>query len=111
MEAGDDSSVSEYLHDFVAAAPETIAALRQSLEEGSFDEVSRLAHNLKGSSLFLGIDALAGMADRLELASERHDPNEVASVLSQIQAKIAEIVSILQSSTSPPPNDDLPGSP
>ena len=111
LEAGDDSSVSEYLHDFVAAAPETIAALRQSLEEGSFDEVSRLAHNLKGSSLFLGIDALAGMADRLELASERHDPNEVASVLSQIQAKIAEIVSILQSSTSPPPNDDLPGSP
>ncbi|MFP6606406.1 MAG: Hpt domain-containing protein, partial [Myxococcota bacterium] len=107
----DDSTVSEYLEDFIAAAPETLAALRQSLDERTFDEIYRLAHNLKGSSLFLGIDTLTEMARRLELASEQCDPSEAASVLSQIQAKIAEIgeiVSTLRPPTSSPASDDRP---
>ena len=111
LEVGDDSTVSEYLEDFIAAAPETLAALRQSLDERTFDEIYRLAHNLKGSSLFLGIDTLTEMARRLELASEQCDPSEAASVLSQIQAKIAEIgeiVSTLRPPTSSPASDDRP---
>ena len=111
LEVGADSTVSEYLEDFIAAAPETLAALRQSLDERTFGEIYRLAHNLKGSSLFLGIDTLTEMARRLELASERCDPSEAASVLSQIQAKIAEIgeiVSTLRPPTSSPASDDRP---
>ncbi|NQZ96545.1 MAG: Hpt domain-containing protein [Myxococcales bacterium] len=58
----------------MAAALDTIAALRQSLDRADFDEISRQVHNLKGSSLFLGIDALTGMARLLELAAQRKAP-------------------------------------
>ncbi|MEE2674783.1 MAG: ATP-binding protein [Myxococcota bacterium] len=105
MEAGDDSSVGEYLDDFVTAAPEMIAAMERSLDSESFDEVSRLAHNLKGNSLFLGIEPLAVTAHRLERAADQCDPSEAASALTQIRAEIDHVLSILQAPASPPSNE------
>lgn len=99
----------EYLQEFLAAAPDTIAALRQSLDRADFDEISRQVHNLTGSSLFLGIDALTGMARLLELAAQRKDPRGVAANLAQLEAQIALIVASLQTSTPSPSNDNLPG--
>jgi CheY-like chemotaxis protein len=110
LEVGDSSKVIAFLHDFVAAAPDTIARLWQSLDRGDFDEVSRQAHNLKGSSLFLGIDALSAMAHQLERAAQQHHANDVASALSRIKALIAQVVASLPTSTASPPNDDLRGS-
>jgi HPt (histidine-containing phosphotransfer) domain-containing protein len=110
METGDDSSVIEYLHDFLSMVPDTLAALRQSLGQGSFDEISRHAHNLKGSSLFLGLDRLTGMARRLELAAHQCDPSGVSTVLAQVKIEITKIAATLQTSTPPPPSDDLRGS-
>ena len=91
----------------MAAALDTIAALRQSLDRADFDEISRQVHNLKGSSLFLGIDALTGMARLLELAAQRKDPRGVAANLAQLEALIALIVASLQTSTPSPQNDNL----
>ena len=110
METGDDSSVIEYLHDFLSMVPDTLAALRQSLGQESFDEISRHAHNLKGSSLFLGLDRLTAMARRLELAAHQCDPSGVSTVLAQVKIEITKIAATLQTSTPPPPSDDLRGS-
>ena len=93
----------------MAAALDTIAALRQSLDRADFDEISRQVHNLKGSSLFLGIDALTGMARLLELAAQRKDPRGVAANLAQLEAQIALIVASLQTSPPSPSNATLPG--
>ena len=105
MEAGDDSTLGEYLDDFIAAAPEMIAAMERALDAETFDEVSRLAHNLKGNSLFLGIETLAGKAHRLERAANQCDPSEAAAALTQIRAEIDHVISILQAPASPPSNE------
>ena len=91
----------------MAAALDTLAALRQSLDRADFDEISRQVHNLAGSSLFLGIDALTGMARLLELAAQRKDPRDVAAKLAQLEAQIALIVARLQTPTPSPSNANL----
>jgi signal transduction histidine kinase/CheY-like chemotaxis protein len=110
MEAGDSSVLFEYLQEFVAAAPDAIAALRQALRREDFDEISRQAHNLKGNSLFLGIDALTRIAHRLELAAQKQDLAGAADELTRVGAELAQIVASLQTPTASPSNDDLQGS-
>ncbi len=110
MEAGDGSELIEYLQEFVAAAPDAIAALRQALRREDFDEISRQAHKLKGNSLFLGIDALTRIANRLELAAKKQDLPGAAAELTRVGAEFAQIVAILQTPTASPSNDDLRGS-
>jgi HPt (histidine-containing phosphotransfer) domain-containing protein len=110
MEAGDSSVLFEYLQEFVAAAPDAIAALRQALRREDFDEISRQAHNLKGNSLFLGIDALTRIAHRLELAAQKQDLPGAADELTRVGAELAQIVASLQTPTASPSNDDLQGS-
>ena len=110
MEAGDGSELIEYLQEFVAAAPDAIAALRQALRREDFDEISRQAHKLKGNSLFLGIDALTRIAHRLELAAQEQDLPGAAAELTRIRAELAQIVATLQTPTASPSNDDLRGS-
>lgn len=110
METGDDSGLIESLHDFVSMVPDTLAALRHSLGQENFDEISRHAHNLKGSSLFLGLERLTAIARRLELAAHRCDPSGVSAVLAQVQIEITKIEATLQTLTPLPPSDALRGS-
>lgn len=110
LEIGDTSRAIEFLRDFVAAAPATIAKLRQSLDREDFEEVSRQAHSLRGSSLFLGIDALNDLTVRLEEVAERQNAGDVAGVLSRIKALVIQIEASIQTSTASPTNEDPRGS-
>jgi signal transduction histidine kinase/CheY-like chemotaxis protein/HPt (histidine-containing phosphotransfer) domain-containing protein len=109
LETEDDSPLLEYLNDFLTLAPDTLTCIGQALERGSFDEVSRHAHNLKGSSLFLSLDTLTSSSEQLESAAQQRDAKEVTALLSRIQGEINEIARTLELSPPSFQNEDHVG--
>ena len=110
LETGDSSRAIEFLQDFLAAAPATIARFRTSLDKEDFEEVSRQAHSLRGSSLFLGIDPLNDLTQQLEENAQRRDAKDAASVLVQIEELVAEILASFRTPTASTTKEDPRGS-
>jgi len=90
------SGLVESLGDFVEEAPATLAALNQALDVRRFTEVGRLAHNLKGSALFLGLDTLTALATQLEETSEGNDTQGVHDSLTRVNAEVSRVVATLE---------------
>lgn len=61
---GDD--IYELFADFLEQAPQEIAQLHTVFGKNNFEELSRVAHSLKGSSGNLGIAALSDLCANLE---------------------------------------------
>ena len=77
---GDD--INELFNDFLLQAPQEISQLQTLFQSNNLDELSRVAHSLKGSSGNLGVAALSNACIKLE-----HDARDgaTASVASHIQ--------------------------
>ena len=86
----------ESLGDFVTTVPEALAALHQALDGRHFTEASRLAHNLKGASLFLGFDTLTALATGLEESSEQEDTQKSTQLFAEVNAEVARVVATLE---------------
>ena len=63
---GDSESYRELLADFVQELPEKIRLIHKSWEAGNMEEVSRVAHNLRGVGANLGATQISNLAKRLE---------------------------------------------
>jgi CheY-like chemotaxis protein/HPt (histidine-containing phosphotransfer) domain-containing protein len=63
---GEPDLAVEVIELFLEDAPERISALRDSLSQGDFPTVTRIAHTLKGSAGHLGAKLLATLCARIE---------------------------------------------
>jgi CheY-like chemotaxis protein/HPt (histidine-containing phosphotransfer) domain-containing protein len=68
---GDVEFVAELIGQFVADAPELVAAARAGLEAGDAAEVRRAAHTLKSNAATFGAHGLAESSRDLEEAAKR----------------------------------------
>jgi signal transduction histidine kinase/DNA-binding response OmpR family regulator len=73
---GDAEFVAELISQFLADAPELVAAASASLETGAADEVRRAAHTLKSTAATFGAQTLAARSRELEEAAKRGDLSE-----------------------------------
>lgn len=63
---GDDPDLGDLVHDFVAAMPERIAAIRAAIHSQDLSAVQRLLHQLKGACGSYGFPQLTYEAGQYE---------------------------------------------
>ena len=65
-ELGGDEFLGEVIDAFLADAPELVATLRRSLDDGGAEELRRAAHTLKSNGATLGAEEFAELCRTLE---------------------------------------------
>jgi HPt (histidine-containing phosphotransfer) domain-containing protein len=73
ISAGDKAFERELLTDFRKAADDDAKELEAALEAGNCDQVTRVAHRLKGASRTVGASDLAALSERMEMAARSSD--------------------------------------
>lgn len=80
----DDPELASILNDFVAGLSDKIAAMRNSLAGGRFEELQRFAHQLKGAGGGYGYPALTESARSLENAARGRSRDACGLALAQL---------------------------
>ena len=84
----DDPEMSELIEAFVARLPETADAMAEAMANNCFDELRRLAHQLKGSGGGYGYPSLTEQARKLEDSARAADGEAARLALGELQATI-----------------------
>ncbi len=85
----DDDAVRELLIDYLKAARQQAAELRQALEAGNIGLVGFLGHKLKSSSRSVGALALGDICAELENAGNAADKDTVLETMPKFEAALA----------------------
>jgi HPt (histidine-containing phosphotransfer) domain-containing protein len=88
---GDDPDLGEIVEMFVDEMPERIALLTACRDEEDWQQLGRLAHQLKGSCGSYGFSQLTSQAARLEQVCRSKERIE-----EQIFAELSELVDMCQ---------------
>lgn len=65
---GDDDFMNTIIASFVEEMPETLRLIQQKLQEGDWEAVGQLAHKMKPSVQFVGMDDTLEKTKTIELA-------------------------------------------
>lgn len=92
---------SEVLGLFIQATEENILSLEEAVSEQNYDKLKKIAHKIKGASLNVGANKIAGLAKLLESASRYSRDQEiikdiVTSISDSYSASRLEIKNFLE---------------
>jgi len=94
---GTDPNLAEIVEMFVEEMPDRIARLLDLYESADWEELRRMAHQLKGAAGSYGFDPISPCAARLETAVREEAPED------QIRAAVDELVGMCRRATSGAP--------
>jgi len=86
---GDDREFFvEMLEEFIQGLPDRCKKLKEALNLGEVDELSRQAHNLKGAASNFSAEPLTSLAKQLELDSRKGDITQAEYLVAQIDEQV-----------------------
>ena len=100
-ELGGDDFLSEVIDAFVADAPELIATLRRSLDDGSTEELRRAAHTLKSNGATLGAEEFAELCRTLEQQAKSGELEGASELVERIEQTYPSLRDTLGALRSP----------
>jgi len=89
--AGDRDLLRIVVKTFFDQAPHLIQSLRQGVQSGDWDMVTRLAHNLKGSGGTFGAEQVRLTAVELQRAAELGDNDRMSVLVDNLEHQIAAL--------------------
>ena len=89
---------------YLGDTPVRLAQLRQALEGGDTETVSREAHTLKSSSANVGAMTLSAVARQVELAGRNSGTDSLATEIGRMAAVFARVKAILEALRHAPVN-------
>ena len=81
---------------FYANAANLIAEIKQAQQRGRVEGVCRAAHTLKAASATFGADGLTALAASLEQQTQAHLPENITTLIEQIEAEYANARAALE---------------
>ena len=91
---GDDELVREMIAIFIKHTPETIAKIKQGLEEKDYPSLSAAAHKLKSSIQIVGDKNLHELVKKIEITSQTTlDESELTSLLTKLLKELDTLLS------------------
>jgi HPt (histidine-containing phosphotransfer) domain-containing protein len=87
--------MADLLEEYIASFEETASHIKNSLATRSFEQLGRLAHQLKGSGGGYGFPIISAAASKVE-AKVKSKANPTESDLLTIQESVYELTSILE---------------
>lgn len=104
---GDRAFIIEMLMEFNGNLPERLKDIHAALQAGDASRLGRLAHNLKGSSLNLDIEALGQVALRLEDICMREDLTDAPALVAQLEEETRRFDKFLHDNIASDPKGGL----
>lgn len=86
-----DEDLIDIIEEFVDELPDRISAMSAAMEEHNFEELRRLAHQLKGAAGGYGFPSITDSALQVELAADIKNPNEAAEKLCKDMEALSEL--------------------
>jgi two-component system sensor histidine kinase/response regulator len=100
MTGGDPEFLDELLQSFLDGAGDQLADLERAAAAGSFDDLIRPVHSLKGNGANIGATRLVELARRLEADARAGPvddaPGRVAEIAAELEVVKAELAVIRQ---------------
>ena len=96
---GGDEFLGEVIDAFLADAPQLVATLRRSLDDGNTEELRRAAHTLKSNGATLGAEGFAELCRTLEQrgkTGELDGASELVDRVEQEYGPLEEALSVLR---------------
>ena len=81
----------EILQDFMGEKREEMDALKNGVRDGDTETIRQLAHKLKGSASNLRLEALAAVAERMELKASQGDISQIHTELEQMIRELERV--------------------
>lgn len=91
---GDD--YGQLLQMYLQEAPDKVSAITQAIQQGNLETTRSLAHNLKGSSLAIGVQALATVLGQLESHAAKGEGAAVQALEGELATRFAETQALLK---------------
>jgi HPt (histidine-containing phosphotransfer) domain-containing protein len=99
---GGDEFLGEVIDAFLADAPELVATLRRSLDEGSSEELRRAAHTLKSNGATLGASEFAELCRTLEARAKAGKLDGAGELVERIEQEYGALRDALEALRSEP---------
>jgi len=80
----DDPDLMKIVASYIDQLPEILTEMNRTLQQGDFEELAGLAHNLKGSSGLAGYPDLASEAAKIQQNAKDHHTDQLAGILQNI---------------------------
>lgn len=87
-----DSELLPIIPSFLECRRRDCALIERLLEAGNHDEISRLAHRLKGAGGSYGFDAISDVGIALERAAFRRDREAIVLACEMLQHYLERVV-------------------
>jgi two-component system sensor histidine kinase/response regulator len=88
---GEEQLLEEVVELFVSDAPNRLADVRTSLEQGDPKRLQNAAHSLKGSAGYVGAERVAAQAMKLEELGRRGDLSAALEAFGQLEREIEQL--------------------
>ncbi len=99
---GGDEFLGEVIDAFLADAPELVATLRRSLDEGSSEELRRAAHTLKSNGATLGASEFAELCRTLEARAKAGELDGASELVDRVEQEYVALRDALEALRSEP---------
>jgi HPt (histidine-containing phosphotransfer) domain-containing protein len=96
---GEPDIISELASLFLRDTPRRLEAMLRALSAGDAEEVTRLAHTVKGSSLNLGARRMASLCTRLEAQGRGRLLEEAGHTAAELRREFTQVSALLGLST------------
>jgi two-component system sensor histidine kinase/response regulator len=99
----DEELLQDVIEQFVADAPEALAAIEQAIERGDSIALRHAAHSLKGAAGYLAADELCALAQTLEGFGYSNQLAQARLTWPALSALAEDVVDALSREIAPPP--------
>ncbi len=86
----DEIFMSELKQEFIESVTRNLADLQRLFDVGGFDEIARIAHDIKGTSGIFGLDEGTEIARDLQYAAREKDAEKTKALIDKLAVYIKE---------------------
>jgi HPt (histidine-containing phosphotransfer) domain-containing protein len=91
----DEEVIKEIMEAFLVDNPARVEALDEAIKAKNAEEISSLAHAIKGSAATISANSLAEAAYQLEIAGKQGNLEHADALFANIQVKLEKLRSFL----------------
>lgn len=99
----DEDLLQDVIQQFVADAPDALAAIEQAIERSDSEALRHAAHSLKGAAGYVAADELCVLAQRLEGFGYTNELTQARLTWPTLAAVAQDVVAALSREVGPPP--------
>jgi len=86
-----DAELEEIVPRYIQLRHEDIQAIRNALDEGDYEIISRLSHSMKGSGISYGFDRISEIGQAMECAAKSAEKEEVDRYLLELSIYLENV--------------------